>query len=339
MCVTCNGLYSCNPALWVHPARVTHIINACCELWKMKTVALNTNMLAASSFQFSNRLLQRVEVYWLTQLQLEDIISPGKEQKCCAVLSITFVLALKATWKQALLLCFGITAMFSTGCGFVGQPQFEKFLLSLLLLSVLSPSASCPESCKLGCETMLKKVKALFSFPFFLVFLIWINSLICLTIQSCCYKSDIAAKGFDLYLYYPNSFDLGHREGYSLMDFHARMISSNHLAWPAMLSHEVHPVVLPWSSVTSGWFIVYNVERYPLLSYNGSKKLHDTYSPFTAQSCFTWILIHSWESKWKLSICLTWNFLFAKCRSALYNTWSLLLSLCPFSFLYLLSFQ
>lgn len=63
----------------------------------MKTVALNTDILAASIFQFSNQPLQRVEVYRVTYLQLEDIISPGKEQKCYSILSITIILALIAT--------------------------------------------------------------------------------------------------------------------------------------------------------------------------------------------------------------------------------------------------
>lgn len=118
MCTTCNSSYSCSPAFWVRSARVTHVTNACYELWKMKTVALNTDILAASIFQFSNQPLQRVEVCRVTYLQLEDIISPGKEQKCYPILSITIILVLIATWKQTLLLCFGIAAMFSA-CGFM----------------------------------------------------------------------------------------------------------------------------------------------------------------------------------------------------------------------------
>lgn len=38
----------------------------------MKAVALNTDILATSSFQFSKQLFQTVEVYRLTYFQLEE---------------------------------------------------------------------------------------------------------------------------------------------------------------------------------------------------------------------------------------------------------------------------
>lgn len=155
---------------------------------------------------------------------------------------------------------------------------------------------------------MLKKKLNPFFFSLALVFLIWINFLICLTVQSCCYKPGIAAKGFDLYIYHLSSFESGHRGGYSFMDFNARMISSNHLAWPAILSHEFHPVVLPWSSVTSGWFVAKKVELYPAFIQRFQEITWYLFT-FDCTSCFTWILIHSWESKWKFSICLSHHFL------------------------------
>ena len=129
-----------------------------------------------------------------------------------------------------------------------GQSWFDTFLLSLLLLSMLSPSASCPELCvnwavKLN-HVKNQRVQTTFFF-LALVFLIWVNSLICLTVQLCCYKSGTAAKGFDLYVYHLSSFESGPRGGCSFIDFDARMISSNHLAWPVTLSHEFCPIVLP----------------------------------------------------------------------------------------------
>lgn len=63
----------------------------------MKTAASNSDVLAASSFHFSSQLLQSVEVYRLTYLQLEVIISLGKEQKCYAILSVTIILDLMTT--------------------------------------------------------------------------------------------------------------------------------------------------------------------------------------------------------------------------------------------------
>lgn len=46
------------------------------------------------------------------------------------------------------------------------------------------------------------------------------------------------------------------------MDFNAKRISSIHLASPALLCYEFHPVVLPWGSVISGLFITNSVEPY-----------------------------------------------------------------------------
>lgn len=97
---------------------------------------------------------------------------------------------------------------------------------------MLSPPASCPESYVNWAVKLnhVKKVKTALFFSLALVFLIWINYLICLIVQSCCYKSGIAAKSFDLYIYHLSSFESGHRAGYSFMDFNAKRISSIHLA-------------------------------------------------------------------------------------------------------------
>lgn len=187
---------------------------------------------------------------------------------------------------------------------------------------MLSPSASCPEPCvnwAVKLNYLKKKVKPIFFFSLALVFLIWINSLICLTVQSCCYKPGIAAKSFDLYIYHLSSFESGHRGGYSFMDFNARMISSNHLAWPAILSHEFHPVVLPWSSVTSGWFVAKRVELYPAFIWWFQEI---TWYLFT----FDFTSPEFWSTAEKASgnfpsVCPT-IFWFFKLCSALYNTWS-----------------
>lgn len=173
MFITCDGLYSCSPAFRMFSAKVIHVINARYELWKMKTVAFNTNILSTSNFQFFNQLLQRLKVYRLICWQSEDI-SPGQEQKCYTTLSITIILDLAATWKQTLLLCLGIVAMFSVS-GFriwslCQQAQFKIFLLLVLLLSMLLPFASCLESCVNWTVKLnhIKKKKMWFFFFFYL---------------------------------------------------------------------------------------------------------------------------------------------------------------------------
>lgn len=103
------------------------------------------------------------------------------------------------------------------------------------------------------------------------------------------------------------------------MDFNARMISSNHLAWPAILSHEFHPVVLPWSSVTSGWFVAKRVELYPAFI-RWFQEI--TWYLFT----FDFASPEFWSTAEKASgnfpsVCPTIFWFFELC-SALYNTWS-----------------
>lgn len=85
------------------------------------------------------------------------------------------------------------------------------------------------------------------------------------------------------------------------------MISSNHLAWPATLSHEFHPVVLWQSSVTSGWFIANCVEPCPAFIQRHQEIAWYLFA--FAQCCFTWILICGWERQWTSSICVSRNFL------------------------------
>lgn len=143
-------------------------------------------------------------------------------------------------------------------------------------------------------------------FPLAIVFLIWINSLICLTVQSCCYMSGVAAKGFDLYINHLSSFGSGHRGGYSFVHFNARMISSNHLAWLAILSCEFHPVILPSSS--SGGFISHSTELYPVFIQQFQEITWQLV--IFAQSFFTWILIYSWESERKFTSSLSCSFNF-----------------------------
>lgn len=177
MFITCDGLYSCSLASRMFSAKVIHVTNACYELWKMKTVAFNTNILSTSNFQFFNQLLQRLKVYRLICWQSEDIISPGQEPKCYTTLSITIILDLAATWKQTLLLCLGIVAMFSSS-GFriwslCQQAQFKIFLLLVLLLSMLLPFASCLESC-VNCTVKINHIKKKkMRFFIYLFFLPW----------------------------------------------------------------------------------------------------------------------------------------------------------------------
>lgn len=110
------------------------------------------------------------------------------------------------------------------------------------------------------------------------------------------------------------------------------MISSNHLAWPAILSHEFHPVVLPQSSVTSGGFIAHSVELYPVFM----QKFQEL--TWYLVTCYCTKLLHlnsdpqlrKWMKIFHLFVLQFLNF--SKLCSALFNTWSLSLSLCPFSF-------
>lgn len=55
MCITWDSLCSCSLALQVHSVGVAPVTNAGCQLWKMKTAALNADILALSCFKVSNQ--------------------------------------------------------------------------------------------------------------------------------------------------------------------------------------------------------------------------------------------------------------------------------------------